>query len=142
MASLTHIPQVNVTISEKVVYTFQTLSCDYVILFIKDGERSLVASRNISPLGIILTETPLVFCPDDLASCLVCGAEGAEQCAGCGHRLCPHICAEEHRGECRVLGQLRDLGLSLDLDCILLIRMLRIREEGGPAWDHIGEVLK
>lgn len=103
----------------------------------KDGERSLVASRDISPLEIILTEAPLVFCPDDLDSCLVCGAEGAEQCAGCGHRLCPDICAEEHQGECRVLGQLRDQGLSLDQDSILLIRMLRIREEGGPAWEHI-----
>ena len=95
----------------------------------------------IYPLEIILTEAPLVFCPDDLDSCLVCGAEGAGQCEGCGHSLCPDICSEKHQGECRVMGLCRDQGLSLDQDCILLIRMLRIREEGGPDWEHIGRVL-
>ena len=97
----------------------------------KDGERGLVASRDISPLEIILTEAPLVFCPDDLVtSCLVCGAEGAGRCdQGCGHIVCDDH-GEEHRGECRVLTRCREQGVTVDQDSILLLRMLRIREKG------------
>ena len=99
-----------------------------------------MASRDISPLEIILTEAPLVFCPDDLlTSCLVCGAEGAERCdQGCGHIVCGDH-GEEHRGECRVLARCREQGVTVDQDSILLLRMLRIRENGGPDWEQIGQ---
>ena len=99
-----------------------------------------MASRDIAPLEIILAEEPLVFCPDDITdSCLVCGGggEGAGQCEGCGHTLCPE-CREEHGGECRILAQCRQLDLSLDQDSLLLIRMLERRKSGGSDWNHIG----
>ena len=103
-----------------------------------------MASRDICPLEVILTDAPLVFCPDDLVtSCLVCGAEEAGQCdQGCGHIVCAdHGGGEEHRGECGVLAQCREQGITVNKDDILLLRMLRIRKKGGPDWEHLGQFL-
>jgi len=111
-----------------------------------ENERCLVATREISPLEIVLHDQPAVVVPDHLQGevCLGCLQELEDDdcvtCEVCGYNLCSQECGEGelHREECKVLAR-GERGAQVGYRVIGILRLLGARR--GNRWKEIDSLL-
>jgi len=107
--------------------------------------RCLVATRDISPLEIVLHDQPALVAPDHLQGevCLGCLQEledDAVSCALCGSSLCSPECgdSELHRDECKVLAR-GEKEVQVGYRVIGVLRLLGLR--GSQTWKQIDSLM-
>jgi len=105
-----------------------------------DGERRLVALRDLNPGQLIFSEAPLASGPGDKEGiCTVCYRISTDLCKRCWWPVC-QACQESpaHVGECRILAACtQHPDGSLPTPFLLALRLLLLREQGGRDWDTI-----
>lgn len=103
---------------------------------------SVVATRDIEPLEIILTDTPILVTPYDSSSpvCMQCykSLTSVSNCCVCQHPVCGECDGEEHAENC---GVLQGVGGGGDDSTLVLgvLRLLSLRDK--EEWSKIESLL-
>ena len=102
-----------------------------------------MARGDISALEMILEDSPvLVVGRSVLSQCVVCGLEEGEEgedCPLCRCCVCDD-CQSLHSTECHLLARALHLGLQLSPEIIITLRLVRLRNQGGELWQHLGNI--
>jgi len=108
----------------------------------------LVASRDIKPLEIILTDVPAIVSPNlgsDISVCCMClqSLEKRFKCPKCSFLMCSDECvrSESHKEECPYLQRLPELDHDSQMAVLAVVRTLLIRKHGGEPWENIAKLM-
>ncbi|KAJ8712488.1 hypothetical protein PYW07_005330 [Mythimna separata] len=132
----------------------------YVAHTSEDLGRYLVASRDLSPGDLILTERPLVFGPkamldpEAIMPCVGCYqpvlTEAGERCAKCGWPVCSGNCpglkdSRHHAAECEILSLrpdcvVNDMADYYRHDALLPLRCVLLQKTDIEGWNKLLEM--
>ena len=103
-----------------------------------------MARADISALELILEDDPVLVVGRSVETqCVVCGAEEEEEeggdCPLCTCWVCDD-CQSLHSPECHLLTRALQLGLHLSPEIIITLRLVRLRNQGGELWQHLGNI--
>lgn len=110
--------------------------------------RYLVASRDIEPLELIISEQPAAFGPSQFTTprCLSClkSVRGEYSCPSCNFPFCDDTCAKAQahvEGECSVFPKFPSMpdfsSPSPQYECVTPLRLLLCKESHPDVWRHI-----
>lgn len=123
------------------------LDVPYCEVTIEGKGQCLVASRDIKPLEVILTDTPCVLGPplgSDLVVCSLClrGSDVMTECPECHYPMCGDCDeASDHEEECRLLRRISSSTPDSRPVILSVVRTLLVRRRGGDQWRSIDKLM-
>jgi len=129
--------------------------CAYKVCVSSEIGRYLVATRDLKPGEMIVSETPLVMGPQavTIPLCLVCykPSDGKYSCPKCGWPMCNAVCAKSpsHEAECNLTAS-RGNPLQMPPNCynkpypiyevVTILRSLYLKQSSPAKWKKLREL--
>jgi len=129
--------------------------CAYKVCTCPELGRYLVATRDLKPGELVLSETPLVIGPQAVTVplCLTCykPSDGKFSCPKCGWPMCNTSCASQpvHEAECELTAA-RGSPLTMPPNCwnkpypiyevVTILRCLRLKQTSSGKWKKFREL--
>jgi len=129
--------------------------CAYKVCSSAELGRYLVATRDLKPGELVISETPLIIGPQavTIPVCLACykPSDGRFSCTKCGWPMCNATCAKSpvHESECALTAN-RGTPLTMPSSCwnkpypiyevVTILRCLHLKQTSGPKWKKLKEL--